>query len=92
MWFAVLLRDGPERDLSGNGPHPESGDLDTTQTLVSGAWREVQRAGAVATDAHPTRGRRHGNGLGRLRGLLGERQFTPQDAGIASHVSTKFSR
>lgn len=55
MWFAVLLSNGPERDLPGDGPHPESSGLDATQTLVGRtARRVVQRAGIVATDAHST--------------------------------------
>lgn len=55
VWFAVLLRNGPERDLPGNGPHPQSSSLNATQTLVSRtAWREVQRASIITTDAHPT--------------------------------------
>ena len=55
MWFAVLLRDGPKRDLPRNGSHPKSSSFDATQTLVSRtAWREVQKVSIVATGAHST--------------------------------------
>lgn len=74
VWFAVLLRYGSERDLPGDGPHPESGSLDATQTLVNGTGRrEVQRAGIVITDAHPTGRGRHSGVLWNLRSLLRER-------------------
>ena len=64
VWFAILLRNGPERDLPGDGSHPKSGGLDATQTLVNrAAWREVHRVGIVTTNAHPTCGGRHGDGL-----------------------------
>jgi hypothetical protein len=64
MWFAILLGNGPERDLPGNGTDPKSSSLDATQTLVGRtARREVQRASIVTTDAHPACGGRHGDGL-----------------------------
>jgi len=54
VWFAVLLSNGPERDLPGNGTYPKSSSLDAAQTLVGRtARREVQSASVVTTDAHP---------------------------------------
>ena len=66
VWLAIFLSNGPERDLPGDRTHPKSGSLDATQALVGGtAWREVQRASVITTDAHPACGGRHGHGLWR---------------------------
>ena len=93
VWFAILLSNGPKRDLPGNGSNPKSSSLDATQTLVSRtARREVQSASIVTTDAHPACGGRHGDGLWRRWGLLREREFAAQNARVTSHVSTELSR
>ena len=52
VWLAVLLRDGPKKYLPGEGSHPKSSGLDTTQALVNGAGgREVHGADFVPTGA-----------------------------------------
>ena len=60
VWLTVLLGDGPKRYLPGEGSHPKSSGLDTTQALVNGAGgREVHGADFVPTGAHSTRGGGH---------------------------------